>query len=81
MSFYMNSNLIEQFSNIAKEQVPAGLSVEEWIRIYNEKLAKLIVEECCDLITKNEHSMVPGFMQRMSAHAEVSMLRKHFGLE
>ena len=44
-------------------------------------LAKLIVEECCDLITKNEHSMVPGFMQRMSAYAEVSMLRKHFGLD
>ena len=42
----MNSNLIEQFSNLAKERVPAGLSVDEWIRVYNEELSKLIVLEC-----------------------------------
>lgn len=46
-----------------------------------ELLAELIVQECCDLIMKNQYNMVPGFMERMSAYSEVCMLKKHFGVE
>lgn len=49
--------------------------------IFNQKLTELIVKECCDLIMKNQYNMVAGFMERMTAYAEVSMLKKHFGVE
>jgi hypothetical protein len=46
-----------------------------------EKFAELIIQECCDLIMKNQYSMVPGFMERLSAYSEVCMLKEHFGVE
>jgi len=46
-----------------------------------EMLAELIVRECCRLIKENEHNLVPGYMQRMTADAEVCMLEKHFDIK
>ena len=46
-----------------------------------EKFAELIVQECCDLIMKNQYNMVPGFMERMSAYSEVCVLKEHFGVD
>lgn len=46
-----------------------------------EKFAELIIQECCDLIMKNQYNMVPGFMERMSAYSEVCMLKEYFGVD
>jgi uncharacterized protein (DUF1786 family) len=46
-----------------------------------EMLADLIVQECCRLIKENEHNLVPGYMQRMTADAEVSLIKKHFNIK
>lgn len=71
----MNSNLIEQFSNIAKEQVPAGLPVDEWIRVYNEKLAELIVRECMSLVSE------PGPDMNDTERGILAQIKQHFGIE
>ena len=45
------------------------------------RFAELIVQECCRLIKENEHNLVPGYMQRMTADAEVSLIKKHFDIK
>lgn len=43
----MNSNLIKNLSDQAKQSIPAGIvGVEQWIDLYNEQFAKLVLEEC-----------------------------------
>ncbi len=37
---------IQEIAEQAKLNVPSGLTVEQWIQTYNEKLATLIIEEC-----------------------------------
>ena len=37
---------IQEFAAQAKNLVPAGLPVDQWIETYNQLLAQLIVEEC-----------------------------------
>lgn len=52
-----------------------------WSEAFESKFAELIIQECCDLIMKNQYNMVPGFMERMSAYSEVCMLKEHFGVD
>lgn len=49
--------------------------------IFNQKFTELIIEECCDIIAENEYNLIPGFMHRMTAYAEMALLKKHFGVE
>lgn len=72
----MNENLAEIMRNHGLHK-----HISEDCQNRMEMLANLIVEECCKLIVKNEHNLVPGYMQRMTADAEVAMLKKHFGVE
>lgn len=44
------NTLIQKFSEQAKSSVPLGLDVDQWIEIYNQKFAELIIQECCDQI-------------------------------
>jgi hypothetical protein len=77
----VNEEIVKRLSDAAKSRIPEGLLVEEWISQYNEALVELVVQECCELIIKNQYNMVPGFMERLSAYSEVCMLKKHFGVE
>jgi len=43
---------IKQIVNQAKENVPAGLAPEQWLEVYHQKLANLIVGECIALANK-----------------------------
>jgi hypothetical protein len=43
-------DLIQEFSNQAKNKVPAGLDVNNWIKQYNIEFAKLIVNECAKIV-------------------------------
>lgn len=49
-------------------------------QVDQKQFAKLIIEECCDLIVGHEYDLVPGFKQRMTAFAEVCLIKEHFGL-
>jgi hypothetical protein len=48
------NELVSTLSEKAKKKVPHGISVERWIFMYNEELAKLIIEECCSKVGDNE---------------------------
>lgn len=72
---------IQELADQAKSQVPKGiLAPDLWIEQYNQKFAKLIIEECCDLIVGHEYDLVPGYKQRMTAFAEVCLIKEHFGV-
>jgi hypothetical protein len=75
------NNMIQQLAERAKQSVPSGLVVEQWIQVYNIKLGELIVQECCALIEREGHNMVPGFLMRLTVPAEVDLIKKHFGIE
>jgi hypothetical protein len=56
---------IQEFAAKAKDLVPAGLPVDQWIETYNELLAQLIVEECAKCC---------------GSQADMRNIRKRFGL-
>jgi len=41
---------IKQLAGIAKNNVPAGLEVDQWVETYNQIFAKLIVKECASIV-------------------------------
>jgi hypothetical protein len=56
---------IQEFAAQAKNLVPTGLPVDQWIETYNELLATLIVEECAACC---------------GSQADMRNIRKRFGL-
>jgi hypothetical protein len=56
---------IQEFAAQAKNLVPTGLPVDQWIETYNELLAQLIVEECAACC---------------GSQADMRNIRKRFGL-
>ena len=62
---------IKQLAEQAKNSVPPGLGVDQWIETYNKKFAELIVQECANYITEYyPHSRYEAFY-----------MKKHFGVE
>lgn len=75
----MSNKRIEQLSNLAKNDVPAGLSVDEWIDCYNNNLLKLIIEDCVRIM--NEQERIPaGFLYSKAATMHELAIKKHFDL-
>ena len=56
---------IQEFAAKAKDLVPAGLPVDQWIETYNELLAQLIIEECA---------------KQCGSQSDSKNIRKRFGL-
>jgi hypothetical protein len=56
---------IQEFAAQAKNLVPTGLPVDQWIETYNQLLAQLIVEECAACC---------------GSQADMKNIRKRFGL-
>jgi hypothetical protein len=48
---------IKELAEQARASVPPGLVVEEWIKVYNELLGELIVQECVSIVQGIE----PGY--------------------
>jgi len=46
------NELIKKLGEEAKNKVPHGLNVENWVNNYNEQYAKLIAEHCISMIRK-----------------------------
>ncbi len=68
--------------NVAYEQ---GLysqgTPDAWDETALQKYGERIVNEICELIINNEYKLLPGRMHRMTAFAEVVMIKTHFGVE
>lgn len=47
------NDVIQQLSEQARANVTAGLSVEEWIKEYNQLFAESIVQSCIDTLFLN----------------------------
>lgn len=67
---------IQELADRAKGKVPAGLDVTQWIEVYNEELARLIVKECGGIYDKidngNSHLGTDDYLEA---------IHKHFGIE
>ena len=68
---------IKQLADQAKNNVPAGLGVDQWIETYNQLFAELIVAECADIA--KHHVM------NISTYADADFvdeqIKQHFGVE
>jgi hypothetical protein len=54
---------------------------DSWDEAALQKYGEHIIAEICDLIAANEYNLLPNRMHRMSAYAEISMIKEHFGVE
>lgn len=70
-------NLIEQLSIEAKDVIPAGLTVEQWIEQYNNNLCRLIVNICAEIADKEQDNSVGcGYITKTKG----MLIKQHFGL-
>ena len=75
----MSNERIKELSNLAKNDIPAGLSVDEWIDCYNNNLLKLIIEDCVRIM--NEQERIPvGFLYPKDSTTHELAIKKHFDL-
>ena len=65
------NELIQRLVDQAKESVPAGLQPSEWLEVYHEKFAELIIKECADISDASFHNGSAGY----------TAILKHFGVE
>jgi hypothetical protein len=64
---------IKQLADQAKNNVPAGLGVDQWIETYNQLFAELIVKECAGLMD--------GRRIEYGNCKDGRVILKHFGVE
>ena len=50
-------HLVQQLSDQARSSVPQGLSADQWIEVYNEKLVELVVAKCVGAV----EGLSPGY--------------------
>ena len=70
----MNSILIKSLSDQAKQNIPVGiLSVEQWIDLYNEQFATLVLEQCIDICEQ-------GTATQTTSSGAATLIKQHFNL-
>lgn len=77
----MNSK-IQELADEAKARVPHGiLGVDQWIQVYNQEFAKLIVRECVTVMYDNAilRKVPPDINQTPTQYAVAIM--EHFGVD
>jgi len=65
---------VQELADQARISVSPGLPVDEWILVYNQKFAQLIVQECMNVLDPGEHQLIARFQAR-------KWLAEHFGVE
>ena len=70
----MNSILIKSLSDQANQNIPVGiLSVEQWIDLYNEQFATLVLEQCIDICEQ-------GTATQTTSSGAATLIKQHFNL-
>ncbi len=73
------NKLIKSLSDQAKQKVPQGLFVDQWIERYNEEFAKLIVQECVKTMYDDAIArQVPPDIEKTPTYYAKAIL-EHFG--
>jgi hypothetical protein len=73
-------NVIQNIADKAKTEVPDGLSVDEWVAAYNQAFAKLVIEECIEVMSAEEKKPA-GFLHNKSVDIHEYAIKTHFGIE
>ena len=63
---------VQELAEQAKNKVPAGLEVSRWIEVYNEELARLIIQECISACATDSLGKTVGAEE---------LILQHFGIE
>lgn len=66
--------LLKDFSDRARQSVPADLPVDEWIKVYNKKFAEFVINECIDICEQ-------GTQTQMTSAGVATHIRQRFGVE
>ena len=76
-------NKIQELVDQAKKSVPAGLAPAEWLEVYHEKFAKLIVKEYTDVLKDSlaNYDSRAMFHPREIVEYATRSISKHFGVE
>ena len=71
---------IRELSDQARISVSPGLLVDEWILVYNQKFAQLIVQECVGVVEGGRflHDQAPT---AIFARECSGAIKRHFGVE
>ena len=70
----MNSDLIKKLSDQARSSIPEDqYSVTEWVDQYNERLTKLVIEECIELCEQ-------GTKTQTSSAGAALLIKQHFDI-
>jgi hypothetical protein len=73
------NELVKSLADQAKQKVPGGLFVEQWIERYNEEFARLIVHECVTVMYDNAiERKVPPDIDKTPTQYAIAIL-EHFG--
>jgi len=78
---------IQELAAAAKQKVPSGLDVPRWIEVYNEELARLVVQECIAVVQPTEEHEVwaQGYLGGVDGlellDHKIKKIKQHFGIE
>ncbi len=56
-------------------------SPDDWDEDVLQRYGERIIAEICDLIAENEYKLLPHHLHRMTAYAEITLIKTHFGVE
>lgn len=72
--------IIQKLAEEAKKNVPPGLLVEQWISVYNQTFANLIIENCIQNIALDtaNYPGVGAMSYYQGVQDAVKSIRKHF---
>jgi deoxyribodipyrimidine photolyase len=75
----MNERIFE-LAEQAKDKVPAGLVVSEWIDAYNRLFAELIIQECVTTMREHGNTYAYPTAGEYQAGEFAQAIQKHFGV-
>jgi len=73
------TNVIQTLADQAKEKVPDGLVVNDWVAEYNKAFAKLVIDECVSVM-RDQEKIPAGFIQSKNTDIHEVAINNHFGI-
>jgi hypothetical protein len=74
------NNRVQELADQARISVPPGLSVDEWVLVYNQKFAELIVQECVQACINQGKTYEIESAGEHSSNLYATAIKKHFGV-
>ena len=74
------NNRVQELADQARISVPPGLSVDEWVLVYNQKFAELIVQECVQACINQGKTYEIESAGEHSSNLYATAIKTHFGV-